>query len=44
MDTHRPQTITEAMEGKTRGSIEPLTGNFNRIKANGEAWGDVGAC
>ncbi len=42
MDTHRPQTITEAMEGKTRGSIEPLTGNFNRIKANGAAWSDVG--
>lgn len=22
--------------------IEPLTGNFNRIRANGEAWADVG--
>jgi hypothetical protein len=64
------ESITESMEGKTRGSveadainwvvrnfskalglgdrdlrqivIEPLSGDYNRVRANGEAWTDVG--
>jgi hypothetical protein len=63
-------SITESMDGKTRGSaeadainwvvrnfseflglggkdlrqivIEPLSGDYNRVRANGEAWTDVG--